>query len=351
VNVLGIETSCDECAAAVVEDGRFIKSNAILTQIPFHARYEGVVPEIASRKHTEWILPVVKEALDSAGLSVEDIDAVAAVSQPGLFGSLLVGLTFAKSFAWARDLPFIACNHLLSHLYACRLESGGAGGFTGENPAYPFIGLLASGGHTVICRMDDFDRVTVLGSTIDDAAGEAFDKVAKHYKIGYPGGAAISALAKKGDCEAFKFPLPNLKKGFRRCDVSYSGLKTAAINQRDLFSKKLRDENEDIETLKADVAASFQEAAVEILIRSLLNAVEDTGITVIAAGGGVAANERLRERLAGCSGLKCFFPPFSLCGDNAAMTAGLGWRYLERGERSPLSTPANSRAPDFRRGF
>lgn len=184
MKVLGIETSCDECSAAVVEDGEKILSNVIMTQIPFHAQWNGVVPEIASRKHIEWIYAVTKEALDKANLKVNDIDAVAVTSRPGLFGSLLVGLSFAKAFAWARDIPFIAVDHMLAHLYAPRLAAE-------TKPEYPFLGLLVSGGHTIICRADNFDDIAVMGTTIDDAAGEAFDKVAKFYNFGYPGGVII----------------------------------------------------------------------------------------------------------------------------------------------------------------
>ncbi|MDR0323481.1 MAG: tRNA (adenosine(37)-N6)-threonylcarbamoyltransferase complex transferase subunit TsaD, partial [Treponema sp.] len=224
MKVLGIETSCDECSASVVEDGEKILSNVIASQIPFHAPWNGVVPEIASRKHTEWIYQVTKEAIEKAGLTVEDIDAVAVTSRPGLFGSLLVGLSFAKAFAWARDIPFIAVCHMLAHLYAPRLLPGG-------KPAYPFLGLLVSGGHTIICRADDFDNITVMGTTIDDAIGEAFDKVAKFYNFGYPGGAVIDKMAADGDSEAFRFPLPSLHKADHRYDVSYSGIKTAVTSQ------------------------------------------------------------------------------------------------------------------------
>ena len=220
MKVLGIETSCDECAAAVVEDGKKILSNVVATQIPFHAPYNGVVPEIASRKHIEWIYMVTKEALDKAGLGVTDINAVAVTSRPGLFGSLLVGLSFAKAFAWARKIPFIAVDHMLAHLYAPRLITENSE----QLPEYPFLGLLVSGGHTIICRADNFDDITVLGTTIDDAVGEAFDKVAKFYNFGYPGGLVIDKMAGSGDSNAFRFSLPSLHKGSHRYDVSYSGL-------------------------------------------------------------------------------------------------------------------------------
>ncbi|GHT60599.1 tRNA N6-adenosine threonylcarbamoyltransferase [Spirochaetia bacterium] len=340
MKILGIESSCDECAAAVVEDGRRILSGVVATQIPFHAMYNGVVPEIASRKHTEWIYGVVKEALDKAGLGPEGLDGVAATAHPGLLGSLLVGLSFAKAFAWARGLPFIAVNHMLAHLYASRLLS--------DEPApYPFLGLLVSGGHSIICRVDNFDDITVLGTTIDDAVGEAFDKVSKYYGFGYPGGAVIDKLAQSGNSEAFRFPMPKLDKGEHHYDFSYSGLKTAVINQLEQFRCKLAAEGVEA----ANIAASFQKTAVEILLRSLFRATEDTGLKTIVAGGGVAANSYLRARLAEQQDLRCIFPPLDLCGDNGAMIAGIGYQYLVRGERSPLSVTASARVGGFKRRY
>ena len=386
MNILGIETSCDECSAAVVVAGEKILSNVIATQIPFHAPWNGVVPEIASRKHTEWIYAVTKEALDKAGLGVQDIDAVAVTNRPGLLGSLLVGLSFAKAFAWARNIPFIAVDHMLAHLYAVQLtenkeqltdnmeqrtdnkeqrtenreqrtvnkeqffEKGG------KRAEYPFLGLLVSGGHTIICRADNFDDITILGTTIDDAAGEAFDKVAKFYNFGYPGGLVIDQMARNGDDGAFRFPMPSLHKGgftagpdgrsfqCHRYDVSYSGLKNACLNQLDIFKLKNDYTNEDI-------AASFQKTAVNILLRALLNAADDTGITTIVAGGGVAANSLLRKRLAEQKHLKCVFPPLELCGDNAAMVAGIGYHYLIRGERSELNVTASARVSGFKKRY
>jgi N6-L-threonylcarbamoyladenine synthase len=337
MKVLGIETSCDECSAAVVEDGEKILSNVIMTQIPFHAPWNGVVPEIASRKHIEWIYAVVKEALEKAGLGVNDIDALAVTSRPGLSGSLLVGLTFAKAFAWARNIPFIAVDHMLAHLYAPRLVPA-------NKPEYPFLGLLVSGGHTIICRADDFDDITVLGTTIDDAAGEAFDKVAKFYNFGYPGGVVIDKMAANGDSGAFRFPLPSLHKGEHRYDVSYSGIKNAVTNQLETFRVKKDATNDDI-------AASFQKTAIEILLRALLNAAEDTGLTTIVAGGGVAANSYLRARLAEKTQLNCIFPPLDLCGDNGAMIAGLGYHYLSRGESSAMNVTVSARVSGFKKKY
>lgn len=338
MKVLGIESSCDETAASVVEDGKTILSNVIATQIPFHQEYKGVVPEIASRKHIEWIEPVVKSALKDAGLTMNDIDAVAATNRPGLMGSLLVGLTFGKTLAWANDKPFIAVNHMLGHMYAAHLEN---------DIQYPYLGLLVSGGHTIIAKVSDFDKIEVLGTTIDDAVGEAFDKVAKFHGFGYPGGVIIDKLSQNGDARAANFPMPILHKSgddSHRYDVSYSGLKTAAINQIDQFW------NPDYERTPENIAASFQEAAVKILLSRLFRAVEDTGLTTVVAGGGVAANSRLRSMLAEHPELNCVFPPLKLCTDNGAMIAGVAYQFLKRGETSPWTTTASARVTEFKRG-
>ena len=335
--VLGIESSCDETAAAVVEDGRRILSDVVATQIPFHAKYQGVVPEIASRKHTEWIWGVVEKALSDAGVKAAELDGIAVTARPGLVGSLLVGLSFAKGMAYSLGKPYIGVNHILAHLYAPQLEA----------PVdYPFIGLLVSGGHSIISRVEDFDEIEVLGTTIDDAAGEAFDKVSKYYGFGYPGGAVIDRLAASGDDHAFHFPKPSLHKGEHRYDVSYSGLKTAAIHQLDQYRKP------GAETTPENIAASFQRAAVDILLDRLYKAIEDTGLRTVVAGGGVAANSYLRRELgarAAEKGLTVRFPPLKLCGDNGAMVAGLGCRFLERGDRSGFDLNASARVPLFRR--
>ena len=336
MKVLGIESSCDETAAAVVEDGRTIISNVIATQIPFHQIYNGVVPELASRKHAEWILPVVRNALDEAHLTLNDIDAVAATSRPGLMGSLLVGLTFGKTLAWTLNKPFIAVNHMLGHMYAAHLAN---------DIEYPYLGLLVSGGHSIICRVNNFDDIEVLGTTIDDAVGEAFDKVAKFYGLGYPGGVIIDNLAKKGCADAAHFPVPTLKGDDHRYDVSYSGLKTAVINQLDQFW------NPEYPKTNENIAAAFQETAVKILLSRLFRAVEDTGLTTVVAGGGVAANSRLRSMLAEHSEINCLFPPLKLCTDNGAMIGGVGYHYLKRGETSPITTTASARITAFRRGL
>ncbi len=348
MTILGIESSCDECAAAVVIDGKEILSNVVATQIPFHAIYDGVVPEIASRKHTEWISQVAGEALGKAGINPSLVDGVAATAKPGLLGSLLVGLSFAKAFAWSLNIPFIGTDHMLSHLYAPRLCP--ARGSVQDVPDYPFLGLLVSGGHTIICKVSDFDQVSVLGTTIDDAVGEAFDKVSKHYGFGYPGGAYIDKLAVSGNTEAFSFPMPNLHKGEHRYDVSYSGLKTAVINQLDQFRRRDKNGNP-YAASPENIAASFQKTAVDILLRALLHAVEDTGLTTIVAGGGVAANSYLRKCLSERKDLRCIFPPPDLCGDNGAMVAGIGYQYLVKGVTSPLTLTASSRVTEFKRRY
>lgn len=334
MTVLGIESSCDECAAAVVQDGRRIISSVVASQVARHAEFDGVVPEIASRLHTEWIQDITARALAEAGMSVSVIDGIAVTSRPGLAGSLLVGVSFAKALAWSAGKPFVGVNHVLAHLYAPLLS---------EDVAYPFIGLIVSGGHTLICRTDGFDDITVLGTTIDDAVGEAFDKVAKHYGLGYPGGAAIDKLARKGDASACRFPVPNLYKGEHRYDVSYSGIKTAAIRQLDQFW------NPALERSDENLAAAFEKAAVDMLISRLLRAVDDTGLKTVVAGGGVAANSYLRASLAGRPDIRALFPPMELCGDNAAMVAGIGCRMLERGDRDTLALNASPRVAGFKR--
>ncbi|HAH60509.1 MAG TPA: tRNA (adenosine(37)-N6)-threonylcarbamoyltransferase complex transferase subunit TsaD [Treponema sp.] len=336
MKILGIESSCDETAAAVVEDGHTIMSNVVATQIPFHQIYKGVVPEIASRKHAEWILPVVKQALKEADLTIDDIDAVAATNRPGLMGSLLVGLTYGKTLAWAAGKPFIAVNHMLGHLYAAHLMN---------DIQYPYLGLLVSGGHSIICRVQGFDDIEVLGTTVDDSVGEAFDKVAKFYNLGYPGGVIIDRLAKNGSADAFSFPIPRLDEEEHRYDVSFSGLKTAVIHQRDLFL------NKGYEPTNENMCASFQETACRTLTTRLFRAVEDTGLTTVVAGGGVAANSRLRALLAERTGLNCIFPPLKLCGDNGAMIAGVAYHFLMRGDRSGWDTTACARIPQFKRGL
>lgn len=347
--VLGIETSCDECSVAVVEDGRRILGQVIATQLDQHAPFHGVVPEIASRTHTQWIVGVYREAVRRAGVAPADLDGVAVTNRPGLVGSLVVGVSFAKGLAFGLGLPLVGVDHILAHLYAPQLE---------RQIDYPFLGLLVSGGHTLICRVDDPFTVEVLGTTIDDACGEAFDKVAKHYGFGYPGGVSIDRLAATGDPRAFAFPDASLHKGSHPYDVSYSGLKTAVINQLDQFW------NGESEKSPANIAASFQKAAIDMLVRRLLRAVDDTGLTRIVAGGGVAANSYLRRLLSdGAAGewsgpgrprsprIEAIYPALELCTDNGAMIAGLGYNLLRRGVRDDLDLDVSARVESFRRSY
>lgn len=336
MKILGIETSCDECAASVVEDGRRILSNKVATQIELHKIYNGVVPEIASRLHVEWIKSVVKEATVDSGIDLETIDGIAVTNRPGLVGSLLVGLSFAKGLALSLNKPYVGVDHIMAHLYATYLE---------HEIEYPYLGVLVSGGHTIISHVTEFNKMDVMGTTIDDACGEAFDKVAKYYDLGYPGGIAIDRLSSQGDSGAFNFPNPSLHKGDHRYDVSYSGLKTAVINQLDQFR------NGESEKSKANIAASFQRAAVDILMRRVKRALKDTGLTRVVAGGGVVANSLLRKELLGLENIHTIIPSMSLCTDNAAMIAGIGFHYLEQGNRSDYSLNASSRVPAFRKKY
>ncbi|MHC1693267.1 MAG: tRNA (adenosine(37)-N6)-threonylcarbamoyltransferase complex transferase subunit TsaD [Sphaerochaetaceae bacterium] len=336
MKVLGIETSCDECSAAIVENGRSILSNVVATQIELHTPYHGVVPEIASRLHTEWISLVVQSAAMQASLKISDIDAVAVTCRPGLLGSLLVGVNFAKALAATIDKPFIGIDHIRAHLYASQIECP---------HEYPYLGVLVSGGHTIICKVNNYDDIQVMGTTIDDAIGEAFDKVAKHYGFGYPGGVVIDRLAQKGDPNAFLFPGPSLQKGDHPYDVSYSGLKTAVINQLDQFWDGKSPKTPE------NIAASFQRSAVNILLKRVRKALEDTGLTRLAAGGGVAANSLLRSELKRLQGIEVAFPSMKLCTDNGAMVAALGFQYLKDGIRSPYSLSASARVAAFKKTY
>jgi len=330
--ILGIETSCDETAAAVVDSAQTVRSSVVSSQIDLHARFGGVVPEVASRAHLDLMVPVVAESLVSAGVEGNEVEAVAATTGPGLIGSLLVGVTAAKSLSLVWDVPFVSVNHLEAHLYASFLEE--------PDLDFPLVVLLVSGGHTMLVLMEGHGRYRLLGSTLDDAAGEAFDKVARYLGLDYPGGPAIDALAINGDPTAFDYPRalvqenPDTMVEDRKLAFSFSGLKTAVINH-------VRN-NLDVST--ADVVASFQEAVVDVLVTKAKWAVAATGAKGLCLGGGVAANSRLRERfLDACieTGVQPFIPSRSMCTDNAAMVAAAGWWCLQIDGSSPLNTGAH----------
>ncbi len=324
--VLGLETSCDETSAAVVDDGRRVRSNVIYSQA-VHRKFGGVVPELAGREHIKRIVPIMEDALREAGIDLDNVDGFAATFGPGLVGALLVGLSMAKSLAYGLDKPFYAVNHLEGHIVANLL-------------AHPelddtFLTLLVSGGHTMLIDVAGIGNYTVLGRTLDDAAGEAFDKVAKLLGLGYPGGAELDRLARDGHPDFVRFP--RALAGEDRLDFSYSGLKTAVALQIQKMS------DNDLQSHKADIAASFQEAAVDILCEKSLLGLEKTGRDVLALSGGVAANSRLRNKLGeACNGrgMRLMYPPLELCTDNAAMIAETGHIHLSCGERSSFDVNA-----------
>ncbi len=327
--VLGVETSCDETAAALVMGGDDVVSSVVSSQVDLHADFGGVVPEIASRAHLDLLNPVIARAIVEAGVDDDRIDAVACTVGPGLIGALLVGVSASKALALAWDVPFVGVNHMEAHLYAAFLED--------PTLEFPLVVLLVSGGHTMLVEMRDHGAYRLLGETIDDAAGEAFDKVARYLDLGYPGGPAIDRAAMDGDPDAIAFPRAMLSAGL---DFSFSGLKTAVVNH-------VR-RNPDVSS--ADVAASFQKAVVEVLVTKARRAAAEVGATGIVLGGGVAANSLLREELLGAceaDGLQGFLPSRAMCTDNAAMIAAAGWHRLRTDGPTSLGAGAvpNLRLP------
>ena len=327
--VLAIETSCDETAAAVVAEGKYVLSSVVSSQVDIHARYGGVVPEIASRADVDLIAPVIAQALVEAGIEQNDLDLVAATRGPGLVGSLLVGVSAAKSLALVWKKPFIGVNHLEAHLYSCFLEE--------PDLELPLLVLLVSGGHTMLVAMDDHLRYRILGQTLDDAAGEAYDKVARYLGLGYPGGPIIDKLAGSGKAN-IAFPRPMLNEGY---NFSFSGLKTSVIN----YVRK------NPSTPIEDIATSFQEAVVDVLITKAKKAALEINAKGLCIGGGVAANSRLREAILDTcleEGLQSFVPSRSYCTDNAAMVAAAAWRRYCKDGASSLFTGAdpNLRLPE-----
>lgn len=328
--VLGIESSCDETAAALVRDGDQILASVVASQEEVHQRFGGVVPELASRRHLESIIPVMRQALAQAGIGCADIEGVAATQGPGLIGSLLVGFSFAKALAFALEVPWVGVNHLEGHIHALFLDA--------SPPPCPFVVLLVSGGHTGLYHVRSPMSMERLGQTRDDAAGEAFDKVAKMLALGYPGGVVIDRLARQGNPDRIRFPRSYIEKD--SCDFSFSGIKTAV-------GRYLREHPDRGPEHVADIAAGFQEAVVDVLVYKLIRAARMKGCARVALAGGVAANSRLRERLrldAGAEQMDVYLPSLALCGDNAAMVAALGYRLLADGQRGRLADDVFSRA-------
>lgn len=316
---MGIETSCDDSCVAILKNDRELLVNLISSQIDIHTLFGGVVPEIASRKHLEAINPLIEKALDDANLSYDDIDLISVTKGPGLMGSLLVGISAAKALSFATNTPMIGANHMQGHICANYIAH--------KDLEPPFITLVVSGGHTYLVKVNSYTDYEVVGKTRDDAAGESFDKVARKMGLGYPGGPKIDKLAKEGNKEAIDFPRVRLEKD--SYDFSFSGLKTAVLNYMNQEEQKGHEIN------KADLAASFQEAEVDVLVEKSIRLLKETGFDKFALSGGVAANSRLQERMSeACEkeNIKFYYPPIKLCTDNAAMIAMAGFLNYKAGE-------------------
>jgi N6-L-threonylcarbamoyladenine synthase len=356
--VLSVESSCDETGIAVIEDGRTIRSNVVASQTAIHAASGGIVPEVAARAHLRWIVPVLDQALSDASVTLDDVDAVAVTHGPGLAGSLLVGLNFAKTLAWVHDKPLVGVNHLEGHLYAAWLQDpGGATG--GPEPVFPLVALIVSGGHTFLVAMPDHLSYRLLGQTVDDAAGEAFDKVGRLLGLPYPGGPAISRAAEAATHHDAAFPRAWLGDSY---DFSFSGLKTAARRTIDearadagLPTGRAAQGETDArlpDDRVAELAWGFQDSVVDVLVSKTIRAAEETGARSIVLGGGVAANGTLRTRLAGeaeAIGVPLIVPRPALCTDNGAMIGAAGARRFAAGERADLSLDARPSLPLARR--
>jgi N6-L-threonylcarbamoyladenine synthase len=344
--ILGVESSCDETGIAVIEDGRFIRSNVVASQVALHAPTGGIVPEVAARAHLRWIVPVLDEAWADANVDWTDIAAVAVTYGPGLAGSLLVGINFAKALAWVHDVPLVGVNHLEGHVYAAWLHDPGEA--EAEDPVFPVVALVVSGGHTFLTEMEDHLTYRLLGSTVDDAAGEAFDKVGRLLGLGYPGGPAIARAAERAVAHDRVFPRAWLGDSF---DFSFSGLKTAArrIVTEARGDAGLVDPAEPLpEAVAAELAWGFQDAVADVLTTKTIRAARASGARSIVLGGGVAANSALRARLAGEAkslGIPLIVPRPSLCTDNGAMIGAAGARRFTAGERAGLDLDARPSLP------
>lgn len=324
MNILGIETSCDETAVAIYNEHEGLLANQVYSQIPLHKKYGGVVPELASRDHIRKTLPLIQQALEESKLSKQGINSIAYTKGPGLIGALMVGATIAKSLAFAWQVPSIGVHHMESHLMAVMLEE--------DKPTFPFIALLVSGGHTMLVAVNDVGQYQLLGESLDDAVGEAFDKTAKLLGLPYPGGPALEQLAKQGDPHRFDFPRPMLHQQHPDLNFSFSGLKTHVVN---CFKQ-----SDQSDQTRADIACAFETAVVDTLVTKCLRALEQTGLNTIVLVGGVAANKKLRAQLKEKitdQGGAVYYPRSEFCTDNAAMVAYNGWLRLTKGEKEDLA--------------
>jgi len=333
--ILGIDTSCDDTSAGVVVDGRSVLSNVVHSQVEVHHPHGGVVPELASREHIKNIMPVVEASLHKAGIRLSDLNGIAVTVGPGLVGALLVGLYYAKGLSYVSDIPLAAINHLEGHILSIFLEE--------ESPSFPFVALTVSGGHTSIYHVKGYGQYVLMGQTLDDAAGEAFDKVAKIPGLGHPGGVAIETVARNGVGDKVNFPRAYLDK--ESLDFSFSGLKTAVS----LYMKKWRDSGaQQRDVTLADIAASFQESVVDVLVHKVMLARKQVGVQSVVMAGGVACNRRLRERLsaaAGDEGVRVYFPRPDYCTDNGAMIAAAGYHRVLKGDLADMFADVKSKFP------